>query len=239
MQRIAETERIARVPRRRLLKVAILFACLLLLVPLLLILVYRFVDPPYSALMARQRLAGKTITQTWVMLERISPHLVAAVVTSEDARFCHHWGVDWLAIEEALYEPERSDRGPRGASTIPMQTAKNLFLWSDRNYVRKALEMPLAYAMDFLWPKRRMLEIYLNIAEWGPGIFGAEAASRHHFGKRALDLSTREAALLAAALPNPFVRRAGHAGPRTRTVASRIEARMKGADPWLGCLDPD
>lgn len=218
-----------------LARVLIAVAAVLAVLPVLAIVIYRVVDPPYSMPMLRQMLTGQPVRQHWVPLERISPQLRRAVVVSEDARFCRHAGVDWTAIDAALEEAERGSR-PRGASTLTMQTVKNLLLWSQRSYLRKAVEIPLAYVMDFAWPKRRVLEVYLNIAEWGPGIFGAEAAARYHFRKSAAALTRGEAALLAAALPNPLVRNAGKPGPLTRRLAARLERRMLGAGAVLGCL---
>lgn len=222
----------------RALRIAAAAALVLACLPLLLILLYRFVDPPASALMLRQWLTGREIRHQWVPLEKISRNLVRAVVTSEDARFCGHWGVDWRAVSDAIEEAEEEGGAVRGASTIPMQTAKNLFLWSDRSYVRKAVEIPLAYAMSAVWPKRRMIEIYLNVAEWGPGIFGAQAAARHHFRRNAADLTPGQGALLAAALPNPYVRRAGRPGPLTRGLASRLQVRAAREGVPLDCIYP-
>lgn len=202
------------------------------------ILAYRFVNPPYSTLMVANALAGRTLKHKWVKLEDISPYLVSAVVTSEDARFCRHWGVDWAEVEDAIDVAEETGRGPRGASTIPMQTVKNLFLWQSRSYVRKAIEIPLAYATSAMWPKPRMLEIYLNVAEWGPGVFGAHAAARHHFRSSAANLTRREAAQLAAALPNPYVRNAGRPGPKTRRLARKMEQRLKRGGAPLDCVYP-
>src|SRR5690606_8639913 len=124
------------------------------------------------------------------------------------SRFCQHAGIDWTELR-AVVEAADEDGPSRGASTIPMQTAKNLFLWNGRSYIRKALELPVALYLDLIWSKRKMMENYLNIAEWGEGVFGAEAASRHYFGKSAKNLTRREAALLATALPNPLVRNPG------------------------------
>ncbi len=205
---------------------------------ILVILLYRFVDPPISALMVGRAFAGQSIEQRWIPLESISPNLTLAVIASEDAQFCNHWGVDWKEIDAAIEKAEEDGGQIRGASTIPMQTAKNLFLWPGRSWLRKSIEIPLAYTMSTLWPKRRMLEIYLNIAEWGPGVFGAEAAARRHFGKSAATLTRREAALLAAALPNPHVRRAGRAGPGTRRVAARVERLMARILPYATCVEP-
>ena len=129
------------------------------------------------------------------------------------------------------------DEGPiRGASTISMQTAKNLFLWDGRSVLRKGLELPVALWMDLLWTKRRMIEVYLNIVEWGPGVYGAEAAAQKHFGKSAKQLNRREAALLAAVLPNPIKRRAGKPSRRVRSIADRIQLRMRAMGPYLTCL---
>ncbi|MCA0423628.1 MAG: transglycosylase domain-containing protein, partial [Proteobacteria bacterium] len=164
----------------------------MLLVPLVIIaalaLIWR-VLPPISTLMVWQTITGGTVRRTYVPLERISPRLVAAVINAEDARFCHHIGVDWHELGKVL----ETDGGPRrGASTLTMQTAKNLFLWqSPLTYLRKGLEIPLALGLDLTWPKRRVIEVYLNVAEWGDGIFGAEAAARAHFGKSAAELSAR------------------------------------------------
>jgi monofunctional biosynthetic peptidoglycan transglycosylase len=202
------------------------------------ILLYRFVNPPYSSLMAANALAGRTLKHRWVPLEKISPYLVSAVVTSEDARFCSHRGVDWGEVEDALERAEKTGKGPRGASTIPMQTIKNLFLWQNRSYLRKGIEIPLAYVASALWPKRRMLEIYLNIAEWGPGVFGAQAAARHHFRASAAKLTLRQSTQMAAALPNPWVRNAGRPGPKTRALARRMEKRLARGGAPLDCIYP-
>ena len=177
-----------------------------------LIAVYRFVDPPGSNPILAHYVAHGRVAHSWVPLEKVSRHAVRAVVMAEDARFCRHWGVDWGEMHAAIMRADH--RGPRGASTIAMQTAKNVFLWSSRNYIRKAIEIPMAMTMDIVWPKKRMLEIYLNVAHWGPGVFGIEAAARHHFKTSAAKLTRHQAALLAAALPNPLVRRAGRPGPR-------------------------
>jgi monofunctional biosynthetic peptidoglycan transglycosylase len=191
----------------------------------LLIFIYRFVNPPASNLMLYQALSGRDIDQQWVTINEISPNLVRAVIVAEDGTFCSHWGIDLAAMEQAI--EKAVDGIPRGASTISMQVTKNLFLWQSKSYVRKAIELPLTLLMELLWPKRRILEVYLNIAEWAPGIFGAEAAAKFHFRKRASSLSEREAALLAASLPNPMVRDAGDPGPRTLRKAGIIQSRMR------------
>lgn len=203
---------------------------------LVLILLFRFVNPPGSMLMLTQFLTGTAIDRTWAPLESISRNLVRAVIVSEDGRFCEHSGIDTTAIKEAI---ERASRGtPRGASTISMQVTKNLFLWNAKSYVRKVIEIPLTLYMELLWPKWRILEVYLNIAEWGPGVFGAEAAARHHFGKSAMRLSEREAALLAAVLPNPVVRNAGSPSQRTSAKARVVQSRVKAYGAVASCVVP-
>lgn len=215
-------------------KVAAIVFCAWFCVVLALIALYRFVNPPFSALMAAQWLSGTTIRQDWVPLESISPNLIQAVVVSEDGRFCEHWGIDFVEIAEAL---KRTPHGPpRGASTITMQVAKNLFLWPAKSYARKVIEVPLTYAIELFWPKRRILEVYLNIAEWGPGVFGAEAASQVHFNRSASQLSARQAAQLAVALPNPIIRDAGAPGPRTAHQASVIQRRTGREPEAIGCV---
>jgi monofunctional glycosyltransferase len=196
---------------------------------LALIVVYRFVNPPMSSLMLQQRLAGQEILQEWVSLDAISPQIVRAVLVSEDGRFCQHHGIDLLAMQAAI--ERASDGVPRGASTISMQVTKNLFLWPSKSYIRKAIEVPLTLAIELLWPKWRIMEVYLNIAEWGPGVFGVESASRFHFDKAAKRLNEREAAQLAVALPNPISRDPGEPGPGTRRLAGTVQGRMRGTSP--------
>jgi monofunctional glycosyltransferase len=199
-----------------------------------LILAYRTWNPPASTLMLWQRLNGVAIDHTWMPLSRISPNLVRAVIASEDTQFCRHRGVDWRELEVAY---ERAQDGiPRGGSTISMQLTKNLFLWPSKSYIRKALEIPITLATELVWTKRRLLEVYLNIAEWGPGVFGAEAAAQYHFSKPASALTEGEAALLAVALPNPIARDAGEPDPRLRRRAATIQARARGADSFVRCL---
>lgn len=221
--------RVVRVTAKWLAVLLIAYATLVLT----LVIAYRWIDPPMSSLMLSQRLTGGSVTQRWVPLERISPNLQHAVILSEDGQFCRHRGVDWGELKEAI---EQSMDGPvRGGSTISMQLVKNLFLWSSKSYIRKAIEIPLALLVERVWPKARVLEIYLNIAEWGPGIFGAEAAARYHFGKSAANLSVREASLLAVSLPNPFDRRAGRPGAGTQRLADNLQARMRRTASVAAC----
>ncbi len=219
---------------RRAVRVAGYAAACYLALVLVLIVVYRFVNPPASTLMLYEGLFGAGARQTWVPLDQISPHLVRAVLVAEDGRFCDHYGIDFAAIGEAI---ESADDGiPRGASTISMQVTKNLFLWQSKSYVRKLVELPLTLIMEFLWPKTRVLEVYLNIAEWGPGVFGAEAAAQHHFNRSAASLSEREAAQLAASLPNPIRRDAGDPGPRLQRKVAVIQNRVRSSGDVAFCI---
>jgi monofunctional glycosyltransferase len=169
----------------------------------------RWINPPFSAFMAERQVAawlaresGYASTHHWVGLNRISPNLALAVIASEDQKFPDHWGFDVAAIEKA-YELNRHSHKVRGASTISQQVAKNLFLWSGRSYFRKGLEAYFTLLIEGCWPKRRILEVYLNIAEFGVGTYGAEAAAERFFRKSAARLSRADAALLAAVLPSP------------------------------------
>jgi monofunctional glycosyltransferase len=196
---------------------------------------YRWITPPTSMLMLVQRATGTTISRDWRPLDRISPNLARAVIMSEDAGFCGHRGVDWKELAR-VYE-QSLDGGPTGGgSTLSMQVTKNLFLWSSKSYVRKAIEVPLTLLADRWWGKPRMLEIYLNVAEWGPGIFGAEAAARAYFKKSAAQLSEYESALLAVALPNPLQRNAANPSPLQRRLAATVQGRMRNGASNVRCL---
>ncbi len=209
----------------------------LMLAPLVLTLLYVIVPPPVSNVMLIRVLQGNGMDKHWVSLDKMSPYLAASVLSSEDARFCSHWGVDWTELQGVIDDVMDDNEGPvRGASTISMQTAKNLFLWDGRNIIRKVLEIPLALWMDLVWSKRRMLEIYLNVAEWAPGVYGAEAAAQFHFKKSASQLTRKEAALLAAVLPNPIKRKAGKPSKGVRRIAQRIEIRARIMGPYLTCI---
>jgi monofunctional biosynthetic peptidoglycan transglycosylase len=201
---------------------------------LVLIVLFRFLNPPGSMLMLTKLLTGTSVDRTWASFDNISPALVRAVIVSEDGRFCEHSGIDTQAMKEAI---DRAAGGaPRGASTISMQVTKNLFLWNAKSYLRKVIEIPLTLIMELIWPKKRILEVYLNIAEWGPGVFGAEAAARHHFNKSAAHLNEREASLLAAVLPNPLARDAGSPGPGTSAKARVVQSRVKAYGAVASCV---
>jgi monofunctional biosynthetic peptidoglycan transglycosylase len=191
--------------------------------------IHRFVPPPVTFLMVSRSLEGEGLSYRWRSLDDISPRLVEAVIASEDSTFCAHRGFDMKAIEKALKANARADKrgGPiRGGSTISQQTAKNVFLWPGRDWVRKGLEAGYTVLIETVWGKRRILEVYLNVAEWAPGVYGAEAAARHWFGKSALDLTPREAARLAAILPSPRNYDAASPGRYVRGRASRVQAAM-------------
>ncbi len=194
------------------------------------IVIQRFVAPPTTFLMVSRAFGGEGLSYRWRSLDRISPRLVQAVIASEDSTFCAHRGFDMKAIERALQANARSEkRGSgriRGGSTISQQTAKNAFLWPGRDWIRKGLEAGYTVAIEAVWGKRRIMEVYLNVAEWAPGVYGAEAASQHWFGKSAEDLTPREAARLAAILPSPRRYSASAPGPYVRRRASRIQAAM-------------
>jgi len=166
------------------------------------VLLFRWVPPPTSAFMIQQHLSGTVVDYRWTPKDWISPYAALAVIASEDQNFFDHWGVDLMAIVDAI-EDNRTRRRPRGASTISQQVVKNLFLWPGRSYVRKGLEVYFTLLMEILWPKTRILEVYLNIAEMGTGVFGVEAAGQRFFRKPAARLNQREAATLAAILPSP------------------------------------
>jgi len=210
----------------RRIKTLLLIILLVLLVPYVLTPFYR-TGHPVSTLMLWHRLTGRPVDRQWVDLAAMSPYLPRAVVSAEDAKFCGHHGVDWDALREVMDDAEDGEVN-RGGSTITQQVAKNLFLWSGRSVVRKALELPLALWIDAVLPKRRILEIYLNIAELGPsGQFGAEAGALYAFGRPATAIGPREAAILAATLPNPVKRSARSPSPGVRRLAITYMTRAQ------------
>lgn len=207
-----------------------------LLLPMLALLLLRAVPPPPTPLMLTRLAQGYGLERDWVPLERIAPALAHAVIASEDNLFCRQaLGFDFGAIREQV-EAWRQGERPRGASTITMQTAKNLFLWPGRDPLRKILEAWLTPQLALLWPRRRVMEVYLNIVEFGPGLYGAEAAARRYFGRPAAALSAQQAALLAAVLPNPLARNAGDPAPGLRRRAAVIEQRAARITPLFDCL---
>jgi monofunctional biosynthetic peptidoglycan transglycosylase len=198
---------------------------ILLIAPYIIAPFYRFIDP-VSTLMLWRRMTGQRVERIYTPLDSIAPALPLAVIGAEDGTFCRNRGIDLGAMREALEKSDDDVAASRGASTITQQTAKNLFRWQGRSFVRKALELPLALWLNLVLPKRRVLEIYLNIAQWGPnGEFGAEAAARYAFNKPARSLDSREAAELASILPNPVRRSARTPGPIVRRLAGIYERR--------------
>lgn len=196
---------------------------LLLIVLLALLITLRFVPPPTSAFMLQ---SPYPVSQQWVSIDKLPAHVALAIVAAEDQRFPAHFGVDMVELKNAL---ERFDDGGglRGASTITQQTAKNLLLWPGRSMLRKGLEATLALSLEVIWGKKRILEVYLNIAEFGQGIYGVEAASQHYFGKPASQLSRNEAARLAILLPNPRQRDPNQLTPYLRQRVAWVEQQMR------------
>lgn len=224
MARMAPAPRPRRPAWLRAIKFIAAILIGLLVLPYLLAPLYLF-GRPVSTLMLARWATGARVERVWVPLDAMAASLPAAVIAAEDARFCRHPGLDLAEIRDAIEDAETLG-DVRGASTLSQQTAKNLFLWPGRSFLRKLLEAPLALWLDLVLGKRRLLEIYLNIAEWGPnGEFGVEAAARRAFGKSARNLSPREAAMLAAALPAPTRRDPGRPGPALRRLAGIYERR--------------
>ncbi|SCW87661.1 monofunctional biosynthetic peptidoglycan transglycosylase [Ancylobacter rudongensis] len=200
-------------------------ALVVIATPLVLGLLYNVVPAPSTLMLARW-VTGQPVERVWRPFDDISPNLIRSVLASEDARFCSHSGVDMVELQGVIDESDGLN-APRGASTITMQLAKNLFLWNGRSVIRKGLELPLALYLNVVMSKQRQLEIYLNIAEWGPdGQFGVEAGAQRAFGRSAGDLSARQAALLAVMLPNPHRRDAGKPGRGLNRLAGNLQARI-------------
>lgn len=212
--------------RHPLMRALIVVLAVAILLPPAAVLSHRFVNPPITLLMVKRLFEGEGLHKRWRPIEKISPNLVYAVIAAEDAHFCRHLGFDLDAIQKAIRHNERRPHKLRGGSTITQQTAKNVFLWQGRGWVRKGLEAAYTVSLEMMWGKRRTMEIYLNVVEWGPGVYGAEAASRRWFGKGADKLTAGEAARLAAILPSPRKWKASGGGPYVRKRASRIQAAM-------------
>lgn len=210
-------------------------AILLLILTIATIGAFRWINPPYSTIIAAERARLGSITQIWTPLDAISPNLAHAVIAAEDARFCSHWGLDLTAIRETL-----AAEASGGASTITQQTVKNTFLTAGRSWIRKAAEAAIAPIVEFTWGKRRILEVYLNIAEFGPGLFGAEAAAQHYFNRPAATLSKEQSARLAMLLPSPRTRnpnRPNAAGwRRIADIADGAETLRK--SDRVNCITP-
>lgn len=210
------------------------------------ILLFSFLPVPFSAVMAERQLSawlsgdfGYVAHSDWVSMDEISPWMPLAVIAAEDQKFPEHWGFDMDSIEKAISHNERNEKRVRGASTISQQTAKNLFLWDGRSWIRKGLEAGLTVGMETVWSKRRILTVYLNIAEFGEGTFGVEAAAQRYFHKPASRLSASEAAMLAAVLPNPIRFKAnapsGYVHQRQQWILRQM--RQLGGEPFLAQHD--
>jgi len=221
--------------RRRLRKAVIIGVLAVLAGPPFGLAVYRFLPPPITPLMVIRLVEGKGLSRDWTDIEAISPYLRAAVIAGEDNLFCRHFGFDIDSIQDA-YEDWAAGERTRGASTISMQTARNLFLWPGRNLLRKALEAYATVWLELLWPKERIAEVYLNIVEWGPGLYGAEAAARHYFRVPVARLSRRQSSLMAAVLPGPRAWSPARPTAYIRERAQVLERRMDQLGPLLACV---
>jgi monofunctional biosynthetic peptidoglycan transglycosylase len=219
----------------RLLALGVVWTALALFALFFFLACFYAVARPFSTLMLARTIEGKSYQRIYTPLRSIAPTALAAVIASEDAGFCDNDGVDWGALREVL--SGAGEHGPsRGASTITMQTAKNLFLWPGRSTIRKGIEIGMALVLSKVWSKTRTLEIYLDIAEWGDGIYGIEAAAERYFHKSAGQLNPHEAALLATALPNPFLRNPAHPSPLQRRLAGGLESKARENSDLLKCL---
>lgn len=211
-----------------MLRWALILLLIALLLPYLATPLYRSVNPVSTPMLARW-LTGRSVTRSYVPIDAMAPILPRTVLVAEDARFCSHSGIDWQELRGAIEEADGFE-DMRGGSTITQQVAKNLFLWPGRSVVRKGLEFPLAMWIELMMPKKRIMEIYLNVAEWGPnGEFGAEAGAQRAFGKSARNVTAGEAARLSAILPNPVRRNARVPRPGVRRIAGIHEARAAAA----------
>ena len=229
----------ARNGRRAWMRRVVLGMIVLALAPFVLTLLYfiPFIHP-VSTLMLKDLVTFRGYDRQWVYLEDVSPVLLHSIVMSEDGQFCSHYGVDLRELGAVIDDALSDGEVTRGASTITMQTVKNLYLWHrPLGSVRKVIEIPLAVYVDLVLPKRRIMEIYVNIAELGPNVYGAEAAAQHHFGKSAKNLTRREAALLTAALPNPILRNPAKPSAGMRRIAGLIERRARAAGDYVKCLE--
>jgi monofunctional biosynthetic peptidoglycan transglycosylase len=226
---------VARRPRRQgggrggLLGRAFRWALIAVLVfglvgPVAVVAIYRVVPPPMTWLMVERMFQGHGFDRRWVPLRRISPQLVRSVIGAEDARFCEHHGFDFNAMQKAMAHNEERPGKIRGGSTISQQTAKNVFLWPHRDYVRKGLEAWFTVLIETIWGKPRIMEVYLNSIEWGPGIYGAEAAAQANFHEAAAQLNPAQAARLAAIIPKPLAWKAAKPGPYIQKRQGHITA---------------
>jgi len=225
--------------RLRLRRIVVITLLVVILGPPLLVVGYHTLPPPVTLLMLVRLTEGHGLHKQWIPLREVPPHVADSVIALEDNLFCQHNGFDWEAISDAMADNARPGARLRGASTISQQTAKNVFLWPSRNMARKAAEVPFTWMIENFWGKWRIMEVYLNVVEWGPGVYGIEAAAQHHFHKSARNLTRHEAALLAAALPRPLRWNPGHPSPRLENRADRAMLRAVQLGEMVDCVHPD
>ncbi|MEM9331048.1 MAG: monofunctional biosynthetic peptidoglycan transglycosylase [Pseudomonadota bacterium] len=222
--------------RELCIRTLVAVVCLFIVLPAGLLLLYRVeAVHPVSTLMLRESIVGSGARRDWVELEEVAPVLYQSVLMSEDGQFCNHGGIDWNALNQVIDDAIEGER-TRGASTITMQLVKNLFLWPDRSFIRKGLEVPYALMAEQILGKRRIMEIYLNIAEWDTGVFGIEAASQHYFNRPAAKLGPRFSSLLAVTLPNPKSRNPAKPSRKMSSLARIIRARARASGAYIKCL---
>lgn len=219
---------------RRWARLAVRIGLVLLLGPAVILALYRVLPPPVTPLMLVRLIEGEGLDKSWRSLDAIAPALPRAVIAAEDNRFCEHYGFDWPELQGQI-ERALEGQSTRGASTITMQATRNVLLWPGRDFIRKVVELWLTPQTELLWGKRRILEVYLNVVEMGPGIYGAEAAAQAYFDRPAADLTARQAALLAAILPNPRVYSATEPSAYIRERARVTERRVNQLGPLLDC----
>jgi monofunctional biosynthetic peptidoglycan transglycosylase len=212
----------------------------MLLTPFVLAIAYIWLPVPATPLMVWRAVNGYGWHQQWVPLKRLPRHVARAIVATEDNRFCQHSGVDWVEVQEVYDDWQEGETNLRGASTISMQVARNVFLWPNQDVIRKGLEVPFTYLIEHLWGKQRIMEVYVNVVEFGPGVYGVEAAAQHYFNKRAKNLTLAETAKLASILPSPLrwgvQLKKGTPGPWVRRRSASIPNRINQLGPLLSCL---
>jgi len=238
----AETDTQQKKPKKKrgvfrfIFRFVFVFIMILTLVPTALLLLYRVeAVHPVSTLMIKEGLFGHGAKREWIEIEDMAPVIYQSVLSSEDGKFCSHGGVDWEALNSVI-EDAIDGQKTRGASTITMQLVKNLFLWPERSFIRKGLEVPYAMLAELILSKKRIMEIYLNIAEWDKGVFGVELAAQTYFNRSAAKLGPRYSSLLAVTLPNPKIRNAAKPSNAMNRVAKIIQKRAKASGAYVKCL---
>jgi monofunctional biosynthetic peptidoglycan transglycosylase len=217
------------------LKLIAKILAILFIAPYLLVVVYSVV-PPISMPVIGKAVSFQNPSWRWRSIENISPNLARAIISAEDGKFCSHNGVDWQSLDKVIKKAKKRGKLSRGASTINMQIAKNLFYWPLPGLMRKPLEIPMAMWIDLIWSKQRTIEVYMNIAQMGDDIYGAEAASQHYFGKSAKNLSRAESARLASILPNPIKRNPAKPSKYVRKYSGSIKARAAVSAEYTDCI---